>query len=64
MCVEAISPSPFGGWAQEGTWSDPDTGEAITCFQGVLENPDGSVAATAPSQCLSGILGAFTVRPA
>jgi hypothetical protein len=64
MCVQAIAGSPFGGWAQEGTWSDPDTGQAVTCFQGVEENPDGSVSETAPSQCVSGIVGSFSVRPA
>jgi len=63
MCVQAISGSPFGGWAEEGTWSDPDTGQVMTCFQGVVENPDGSVARTAPSECVDLLAGAFTVRP-
>ena len=64
LCVQAIASSPFGGWAQEGTWSDPDTGQSTTCFQGAVENPAGDVTATAPSQCVTGIAGAFTVRPA
>jgi len=63
LCVQAVSSSPFGGWTQEGTWSDPDTGQVMTCFQGAVENPDHSVTATAPSACVHELVGAFTVRP-
>jgi len=47
------------GW----NWSDPDTGQVMACFQGVVENPDRTVSATAPSECVDVLAGAFTVRP-
>ena len=63
LCVQGIATSPSGGWTEEGTWADPDTGQAETCFQGAIENSDGSLTTTAPSTCVPQIVGAFAVRP-
>jgi Tol biopolymer transport system component len=63
-CLEAIAGSPFGGWAEAGTWGDPDTGQVSTCFQGVMENADGDETLTDPSLCVSVISVDFAVRPA
>jgi hypothetical protein len=63
ICVQQIASSPFGGWTEEGTWADPDTGQAFTFFQPVAAGPDGVLTTTAPSMSVPEIVGSFTVRP-
>ncbi|HEY5032928.1 MAG TPA: hypothetical protein VIJ54_10665 [Actinomycetes bacterium] len=66
ICLASVTGSPYGGWAEAGTYSDTGEGGSttFTCYQGAIDNGNGDIPLTPPSFCVTGYAPAFAVRPA